>query len=91
MAEKALAEYLKYGGFPEVVLAQNDTDKSLILDSYFKDIVGLDVAEASGQHISIVDSFSRYVMQSGTFFGLQMPQLPQRTGLWDRQGKDIGA
>ncbi len=65
--EKALSEYIKYGGFPEIVLAQNDTDKSLILDSYFKDIVGLDVAEASGQHISIVDSFSRYVIQSSTF------------------------
>ncbi|MBI5229000.1 ATP-binding protein, partial [Candidatus Micrarchaeota archaeon] len=34
--EKAFSEYLKYGGFPEVVLTDGETDKVRILNSYFK-------------------------------------------------------
>ncbi len=38
--EKAFAEYVKYGGFPEVALAKEEIDKVRILNSYFKDIIG---------------------------------------------------
>ena len=34
--ERALSEYLKFGGFPEVVLAEDEFDKVRILDSYLK-------------------------------------------------------
>ena len=42
--ERALYEYLKFGGFPEVVLVGDETDKVRILNSYFRDIIGLDIA-----------------------------------------------
>ena len=65
--ERALSEYLKFGGFPEVVLAEDVMDKLRILDSYFKDIVGLDVAEVSHEDPSTVATFGRCVIQS-TYF-----------------------
>jgi len=65
--ERALSEYLKFGGFPEVVLAEDDMDKIRILDSYFKDIVGLDVAEVSHEDPTTVATFGRCVIQS-TYF-----------------------
>lgn len=65
--ERAFAEYLKYGGFPEVVLVKEDVDKVSILNSYFRDIVGLDVAEVSGEDVSTVEAFGRYVAQSPYF------------------------
>jgi len=37
-------EYLKYGGFPEVVLKERDKDKMLLLKNYFEDILYRDIA-----------------------------------------------
>jgi predicted AAA+ superfamily ATPase len=65
--ERAFSEYLKFGGFPEVVLAKEEIDKARILDSYFKDIVGLDVAEVSREDLATVDAFGKYVLQSPYF------------------------
>ncbi len=65
--EKAFIEYMKYGGFPEVALAQEDIDKIRILNAYFKDIVGLDVAEVSHEDVSTVEVFGKYVLQSPLF------------------------
>ena len=65
--ERAFSEYLKFGGFPEVVLAEDMLDKVRILDSYFKDIVGLDVAEVSHEDPTTVATFGRCVIQS-TYF-----------------------
>ncbi len=65
--EQAFFEYLKYGGFPEVVLTNEGIDKVRILNSYFKDIVGLDVAEVSNEDASVVETFGRYVIQSPYF------------------------
>ncbi|MBE0648469.1 MAG: ATP-binding protein, partial [Bacteroidales bacterium] len=36
-------DYLKYGGFPEVVLKQNDDDRELLLKNYFEDILYRDI------------------------------------------------
>ena len=36
--------YLQYGGFPEVVLKQNNSDKQLLLKNYFEDILYRDIA-----------------------------------------------
>ena len=65
--EKAFSEYLKYGGFPEVALVGEEIDKLRILNSYFKAIIGLDVAEVSGEDVSTVEAFGRYVIQSPYF------------------------
>ncbi len=65
--EKALDEYLVYGGFPEVVLSSDKTDKVRVLDSYFKDVIGLDVSEISGENITTVGLFGRYVIEA-TYF-----------------------
>ena len=67
--ERALEEYLKFGGFPEVVLAEGDTEKVAILGSYLRDIVGLDVVEASGVSLPTVRAFSEYVLQAPLFSG----------------------
>lgn len=65
--EKALNEYVVYGGFPEVVLTENKTDKVRLLSSYFKDIIGLDVSEMAKENISTVDIFGRYIVESSYF------------------------
>lgn len=65
--ERAFSEYLKFGGFPEVVLTKEEIDKARILNSYFKDIVGLDVAEVSREDLATVDVFGKYVLQSPYF------------------------
>jgi len=36
-------DYLKYGGFPEVALKQNDADRELLLKNYFEDILYRDI------------------------------------------------
>jgi len=65
--EKALSEYLVYGGFPEVVLLGNKTDKIHVLNSYFKDIIGLDIAEMSEESITTVELFGKYVIETSYF------------------------
>src|SRR3990172_3909907 len=65
--EKAFEEYLKYGGFPEVALSSEDVDKVRILNAYFKDIVGLDIAEVSHEEVSTVEVFGKYILQSPMF------------------------
>jgi len=65
--ERALDEYLLYGGFPEVVLLDDRTDKIRLLNSYFKDIVGLDVAEMAEERISTVELFGKYVIEAQLF------------------------
>ncbi|MBS3056339.1 MAG: ATP-binding protein [Candidatus Aenigmarchaeota archaeon] len=65
--EKSLDEYLIYGGFPEAVLLNDKTEKIRLLNSYFKDIIGLDVAELSMEKMSVVDLFGKYIVGSSYF------------------------
>ncbi len=65
--ERALYEYLVYGGFPEAVLLSEKTEKTRLLGSYFKDILGLDVAEMAGENISTVELFGKYAIET-TYF-----------------------
>ncbi|MEF8849044.1 MAG: ATP-binding protein [Candidatus Thermoplasmatota archaeon] len=65
--QKAFKKFQKYGGFPEVALTENNTDKIRILNAYFNDIIALDVAEMSHMDISVVETFARYVLQSPYF------------------------
>jgi predicted AAA+ superfamily ATPase len=66
-AERSFDEYLIFGGFPEVVLFDDKTDKTRLLNSYFKDIIGLDVAEISKENISAVELFGKYVIGTQYF------------------------
>lgn len=65
--EKELNKYLIYGGFPEAVLLKDKTDKIRLLGSYFKDIIGLDVAEIANENISTVELFGKYIIDSPYF------------------------
>jgi predicted AAA+ superfamily ATPase len=65
--EKALSEYLIYGGFPEVALAADKTDKIRVINSYFRDIVGLDVAEMAETQITTVELFGKYIIEAPYF------------------------
>ena len=65
--EKALEEYVIYGGFPEVALLEDRTDKIKVINSYFKDIIGLDVSEISKENINVVEIFGKYVIESAYF------------------------
>lgn len=65
--EKALNDYLLYGGFPEVAIVKDKIDKIRLLNSYFKDIIGLDVAEMTGRSITAVELFGKYVIESPYF------------------------
>lgn len=65
--EKALSEYLTYGGFPEVALAADKTDKIRLLNSYFRGIIGLDVADMADSSISAVELFGKYVIEAPYF------------------------
>ncbi len=65
--EKALEEYLVYGGFPEVVISSGKIDKIELLTSYFRDIIGLDIAEVSGEKVSTVEAFGKYVISASYF------------------------
>jgi uncharacterized protein len=40
---KLFHDYLKYGGFPEVVLKESDDDKELLLKNYFEDLLYRDI------------------------------------------------
>ena len=44
-ATKSLEEYLTFGGFPEVVLEQNDEKKRIRLQQYFVDIIHKDIID----------------------------------------------
>ncbi len=41
---KKFPEYLKYGGFPDVVLKKKDGDREILLKNYFDDILYRDIA-----------------------------------------------
>ena len=65
--KRALDEHIILGGFPEIVLINNKTDKISISNSYFRDIIGLDVAEISRENISVVELFGKYVIDTSYF------------------------
>lgn len=65
--ERALEEYIVYGGFPEAVLFEEYTDKIKLINSYFKDIIGLDVSEISKENINVVEMFGKYIIESAYF------------------------
>lgn len=65
--EKLLHEYLTLGGYPEVALTSGQEDKLNLLQSYFREIVGLDVAEIAKEELSTVELFGKYILENVYF------------------------
>jgi len=65
--EKALHEYLVFGGLPEAVLLSEKMEKIRLLNSYFTDIIGLDVAEIAKESIAAVELFGKYAIDAQYF------------------------
>jgi predicted AAA+ superfamily ATPase len=84
--KKALQEYLLFGGYPEVVQCENDTDKTLILLSYFRDIVALDIAEKSKANLSFVNMVTRYMLDSTLFSASKCTNFLKSVGI--KTGKE---
>ncbi len=84
--EKALSEYLTFGGYPEVVQCANDTDKTLILLSYYRDIVALDIAEKSKTSLSFVNMITRYLIDSTLFSASKCHNFLKSVGI--KTGKE---
>jgi len=84
--EKTFQEYLKLGGFPEVCLTPDDTEKVTILGTYLRDIMGLDIAEVSGINLVTVKAFTEYALQAPTFSASKT--LKHLKSLGHRIGKD---
>ena len=78
--EKALQEYLVYGGFPEVSLMSDKTDKVRMLASYFRDIVGLDVADMASAGVATVELFGKYVIDAPHFSASKCLKFFQTVG-----------
>lgn len=83
---KALSEYLRFGGYPEVVQTVNVTDKTLILLSYFRDIVSLDIAEKSNASLSFVNMVTRYMIDSILFSSSKCTNFLRSVGM--KTGKE---
>lgn len=65
--EEALRQYLKFGGFPELAELEPEMAKITVLNDYFREILGLDVAHVSNTDISAVQLFGRYALASKLF------------------------
>jgi predicted AAA+ superfamily ATPase len=83
--ERALEEYLLYGGLPEVVLSEESMDKVRILSSYFDRIVS-EVARAAGEDTALTQMFSKYVVENPRFTASKCHDFLKDLGF--RVGKD---
>jgi len=84
--QQALSEYLIFGGYPEVSQTGNETDKILILLSYFRDIVALDIAEKSNTSLSLINMVARYMIDTTLFSASKCSNFLKSIGM--KAGKD---
>ncbi|MFQ6129918.1 MAG: ATP-binding protein [Candidatus Hadarchaeaceae archaeon] len=62
---KFLREYMKFGGFPEVVLEGDEETKNRLLSSYFETIFYKDIVERYGvKNLALLDDFLRYAINN---------------------------
>ena len=62
---RLLREYLKFGGFPEVVLEKSEETKNRLLSSYFETIFYKDIVERYGvKNLALLDGFLRYAINN---------------------------
>ena len=64
-----LHEYLRYGGFPEVVLLDNSGEKIIKLQEYFRAIMYRDVIEASNIENETLLEIILKILLDSTYFG----------------------
>jgi len=62
-----LDDYLRWGGMPEVVLQEDETERKALLNAYYRDILGLDVALAVRYEMAEVEMIGRYLLRSPYF------------------------
>ncbi|MBW2967522.1 ATP-binding protein, partial [Candidatus Woesearchaeota archaeon] len=60
-----LEEYIKYGGFPEVVLEQDENQKRRLLQQYFEDILNKDiVSRHSIRNVDVIYNLARGLVEN---------------------------
>ena len=84
--ERQVQEHLRYGGFPEVVLQEEPSERIRTLLAYHREIVGLDIAGETGMDRSLVDLFSKYLLRSSYFSATACTNFLK--GLGYKVGKD---
>jgi predicted AAA+ superfamily ATPase len=62
-----LQRYLRWGGFPAVVLEKDETLKTEMLGSYYENIIGLDLAGSVRYELAEVERIARYLLASPYF------------------------
>jgi len=62
---RLLNEYLSYGGFPEIVLVEEDTKKLKLLKEYFSTIIARDIIERYKiENILALETFMKYIINN---------------------------
>ena len=82
VVERALDEFLVYGGFPEVVLSEN---KVGIVQEYMNSIIALDVAALSTVPLKVVSDLSSQLVGTTMFSATKMENVMK--GMGHRVGK----
>lgn len=75
--ERALDEFLVYGGFPEVALSEN---KVSIIQEYMNSIVSLDVASLSTVPLKLVSDFSAQLVGTTVFSATKSENVMKNIG-----------
>jgi predicted AAA+ superfamily ATPase len=60
-AAAALESYLQWGGFPQVALERDDTERMAILSLVFHNITAMDVAESARYEMAQAETVGRYL------------------------------
>lgn len=84
--ERQVQEHLRYGGFPEVILQEEPSERVRTLLAYHREIVGLDIAGETGMDRSLVELFSKYLLRSPYFSATACTNFLK--GLGYKVGKD---
>lgn len=83
---KAFNDYLRFGGFPEVCAQTIEIEKIRTISAYFREILGINVAAATGTELTAVELFGRYLLQSPYFSASICLNLLKSVGF--KLGKD---
>ncbi len=65
--KELIEEYVVFGGFPEVVIEENNAQKVILLNSYFETTVAVDIAEKYGLDASLV-KFTARLLRKGNYY-----------------------
>ena len=63
--EENLEEYMKFGGFPEIVLEKSEEKKTTILQQYFEDIIHKDIIDRYNiRNTKLIIDLARYLVSA---------------------------